>query len=277
MSQAPKLTDRKALDLHRVRARGGKLHDIAADEIKERLADIKKSFTKPVIVGHATDALKALFPEAPVVADSDRLALEPHAHDLVIHAFGLHWADDPVGQMVQSRLALEPDGLFIAVMFGGQTLTELRSVLAEVETRIYGGLSPRVAPLADVRMLGDLMLRAGLALPVADTISIARGYPSLASLAQDLRDHGEGNALHARRRALVSPAFWQAAEETYRTHFPGPEDGITATFELVFLTGWAPDDSQQKPMRSGSATTRLADALGVPELPTGDAPAPKNR
>ncbi len=282
MTEPPRLTDRTALGAHRARALTlgvSDLHKSAVREIEERLADINKSFTKPVIVGHAPEPLGRFFPDAPVIPDGERLDLRPETHDLVIHAFGLHWADDPIGQMVQSRLALVPDGLFLGVLFGGQTLVELRSVLAEAEAALFGGISPRVAPLADVRTLGDLLVRAGFALPVADTLRVNRSFASITDLAQCLRQLGETNALDARQRHLGSKRFWDEAERIYCAHFPGDigDGSISASFELVFVTGWAPDDSQQKPLRPGAATTRLADALGVPELDSGDTVAPSKR
>ena len=202
MSETPNLTDRHALTQHRDRAANlghADLHELAAVEIEERLQDVNKSFTKPLLVGHIPQALRLRFPDAQIIEDTDRLEIEPGAHDLVIHAFGLHWANDPVGQMVQCRLALEPDGLFPGVLFAGQTLAELRIALAEAETSLYGGLSPRVAPLADVRALGDLLLRAGLALPVADSLRADSEFASLMALARELRLLGETNALLGRR------------------------------------------------------------------------------
>ncbi len=269
MTDAPSLTDRTALALHRTRASAQPawfLHEEAVVEIEERLGEVNKECMKPLLVGHASPPLRALFPDAPAIEDDDRLAFEQAAHDLVIHAFGLHWADDPVGQLVQSRLALEPDGLFLGVMFGGATLQELRACLAEAETRLTGGLSPRVLPMGDIRDLGGLLQRAGLALPVADGRKLTVRYPDLATLVRDLRGMGETNALAERHRAMPHRELFRLAEEIYRKHF-AEDDYLVATFELVFLTGWAPDDNQPRPLRPGSANTRLADALGVPETP----------
>ena len=282
MTKPPKLTDRSALEAHRARASlmgESELHKIAVIEVEERLQDVNKKFTKPLIVGHAPNVLRDAFPDAHVISDDDQLQIEPGSHDLVIHAFGLHWASDPVGQMVQCRLALKPDGLFIGVLFGGQTLFELRSVLADTEAAIVGGISPRVAPLADVRALGDLLLRAGFALPVADTLRADLSFNSIRELARTLRQMGETNALNDRLRLPMRPSFWTRAAETYRSHFPAHTDDarIGATFELVFLTGWAPHESQQKPLFPGSAKQRLADALSVPELNSGDVTKPPKR
>ncbi|MEM9425720.1 MAG: SAM-dependent methyltransferase [Pseudomonadota bacterium] len=269
MPDAPALTDRAALTLHRARALRQPalfLHDDAAIELQERLAEVNKSYNAPLLVGHVTRPLRRLFADAPVIEDGQRLDVEPQTHDLVVHAFGLHWADDPVGQIVQSRLALRPDGLFLGVMFGGATLHELRAALAEAETRMTGGLSPRVVPMADMRDLGGLLQRAGLALPVADSRKLTVRYPNLATLIRDLRGMGETNALANRHRAMLPRGFFDMAQDIYRSHYS--DDGyLVATLELVFLTGWAPDANQPQPLRPGSAKTRLAEALGVPETP----------
>jgi hypothetical protein len=163
-------------------------------------------------------------------------------------------------------LALKPDGLFLGILFGGATLQELRAVLAEAETRLTGGLSPRVLPMADLRDLGGLLQRAGLALPVADSRKWTVRYPDLATLVRDLRGMGEANALANRHRVIPPRALFETAESLYRSHF-SDKDYLLATFEIVFLTGWAPDAGQPQPLRPGSAQTRLAEALGVPETP----------
>jgi hypothetical protein len=182
----------------------------------------------------------------------------------------LHWANDPVGQIVQARRALMPDGLFLGACLGGRTLWELRAALTEAEVRLTGGLSPRVAPMGEIRDLGALIQRAGLALPVADSLSLTVEYRDAFHLMKDLRAMGEGNALAARRRTVASRALFSEAARIYAEGFTLPNGRIPATFEFVFLTGWAPADSQPKPLRPGSAAARLADALGVDERPAGD-------
>jgi hypothetical protein len=186
----------------------------------------------------------------------------------------LHWANDPVGQIVQARRALMPDGLFLGACLGGRTLWELRSALTEAEARLTGGLSPRVAPMGEIRDLGALIQRAGLALPVADSLALTVEYRDAFHLMQDLRAMGEGNALAARRRAFAPRALFPEAARIYSEGFGLPNGRIPATFEFVFLTGWAPAESQPKPLRPGSATARLADALGVDERAAGDPPDP---
>lgn len=200
-------------------------------------------------------------PAAAVVPDDERLALDTGAHDLVLHSMALHWANDPVGQLVQCRLALEPDGLMLATMFGGQTLAELRAVLAEAESRVTGGLSPRVSPMADLRDLGGLLQRAGFAMPVADAQVLTVSYADLRSLMRDLRDMGEGNTQTARLDHFTRRAIFDLADNLYRANYPDADGRIRATYEIVTLTGWAPSDDQPKPLRPGSVTQSLAEAL----------------
>lgn len=274
-----RLTDRTALDAHRRRMRRDELflHEEIAADLKERLSEVNKSFREPAIIGVANTPITDLFPTAPVIEDRAELAIDRGTRDVVLHALALHWADDPVGQLVQSRLMLKPDGLFMAALFGGQTLHELRSALAEAEVQLRGGLSPRVLPMADLRDLGALLQRAGFALPVADSRTITVRYRSLGQLVRDLRAMGETNALADRDRSWLGRDMIPLAERIYRDNFSDEDGRLMATFEIVFLTGWAPDESQQKPLRPGSARARLADALGTFELPAGESVAPKPR
>jgi SAM-dependent methyltransferase len=271
MSAPPDLTDRPALVQRRRRAgRIGEatfLHAVAADEIEERLQEVNRRFTDIAVVTGHPGFWQARFPEARVVPDADVLDLRPEGHDLVLHAMALHWANDPVGQLVQARRALRPDGLFLGVFFGGQTLAELRAALAEAETAMTGGLSPRVAPMGEIRDLGALLQRAGFALPVADMVTQRVTYARPEGLIRDLRAMGETNALAARHRRIPPRRLFSDAMRLYSAAFPAEEGRVRATFEFVFLTGWAPSDTQPKPLRPGSATARLADALGAVERP----------
>jgi len=281
MSDTPRLTDRTALARFRARVlRMAEpalfLQEDVADEIQERLTEVNRTFTAPAVVTPFPALWRTRLPDATIVPDDGVLALQPGAHDLVIHALSLHWADDPVGQLVQCRRALKPDGLLIAALFGGRTLQELRAALAEAEVALTGGLSPRVAPMAEIRDLGALLQRAGLALPVADTSARTVSYPTPLHLMADLRAMGEGNALATRRRAIPPKALFAEAARIYSAGFGSPDGRIPATFETVFLTGWAPDESQPKPLRPGSAAQRLADALGTDEQSLRD-PAPPRR
>ncbi|MEM8825095.1 MAG: SAM-dependent methyltransferase [Pseudomonadota bacterium] len=262
----PLMTDRKALAAHRARADGSAwfLHDAAMDEVQERLKDINRTFTAPAVVTAHPDLWAGVVPGATVVPEGEVLDLSVGAHDLVIHAMCLHWADDPVGQIIQCRRALKADGLFMSVAPGGETLQELRAALGQAETEVMGGLSPRIAPMGEVRDMGALLQRAGLALPVADVSTLKVRYRDLAHLVGDLRAMGETNALAARHKTTPPRGLFQRAARIYYDAFPDGE-GLAATFQLVYLTGWSPSDTQQKPLRPGSAQARLADALGVRE------------
>lgn len=275
-TRPPTLTDRAALARFRDRARRNPalfLHEEAADEVQERLAEVNRRFTAPAVVTPFPEVWESRLPGARLIPDSEVLNLDAGAHDLVIHALALHWADDPLGQIIQCARALQPDGMFIGVLFGGQSLHELRAVLAQAESDVTGGLSPRVLPMGEIRDLGALLQRAGLALPVADASTRSVLYRDLPHLVRDLRAMGEVNALAARRRAPLPRAVLVRAAQLYAENFADPEGRLPATVETLFLTGWAPSDSQQKPLRPGSAAQRLADALGVAE--TGLEPAPR--
>ncbi len=272
MKKLTPLTDLDALAFHRARSRRDALflQESAADEIEDRLAMVNRAFTDIAIVTPFPDVWAARMPQATLIADSETLDLSEAAHDLVIHSLSLHWANDPVGQLIQCRRSLKPDGLLIAATLGGQTLEELRACLSQAEIALTGGLSPRVAPMGEIRDLGALLQRAGLALPVADSVPLRAEYRDLLHLMHDLRDMGETNALTQRQKRAPSRALFEAAQSLYAENFPGDEGRIVATFDMVFLTGWAPDPSQQQPLRPGSAKQRLSDALSVPETPLRD-------
>ena len=268
-----RLTDRTALLRARARAAHAPalfLHAEAATEIQERLNEVNRTFTAPAVVTGWPAAWEGVLPGVRIVPDAPVLALGEGAHDLIVHAMALHWADDPVGQLVQCRRALVPDGLLLAVLPGGRTLAELRAALAEAEAAVTGGLSPRVLPMAEIRDLGGLLQRAGLALPVADSLSLPVSYADAFALMRDLRAMGESNALAGRLRRPTRRAVLLDAAARYARAWPAPDGRVQATFELIFLTGWAPDESQPRPLRPGSARARLADALGSSEQPLPD-------
>lgn len=268
----PRLTDTKTLALHRARAslEAMFLQESAADEIQDRLGMVNRAFKSPAIVTAFPKIWANRMPCALTVYDDETLKLEESAHDLVIHATSLHWANDPVGQLIQCRRALQPDGLMLAATLGGQTLHELRSVLGQTEVELTGGLSPRVAPMGEIRDLGALLQRAGFALPVADSLLLHVEYKDAQSVMHDLRSMGENNALEQRNRRIPPRSLFEKAADLYKSAYPGADGRIKATYELVFLTGWAPDASQQQPLRPGSAKQRLADALSVQETPLPD-------
>lgn len=270
MQTPPILTDRPALARNRaLRAPALFLQDEVVAETQDRLAEVNRTFTAPAVVTPFPQLWSGF---APTVEDEEILNLAPQSYDLVVHALCMHWSNDPVGQLVQCRRALRPDGLFLGFLFGGQTLHELRACLAQAEAEVTGGLSPRILPMAEIRDLGGLLQRAGFNLPVADSFTKTVTYPDALALMRDLRAMGEGNALHARLRRPTRRAIFARAAALYAEHHTRPDGRIPATFEIICLTGWAPHESQQKPLRPGSAAQRLADALNTAELPLRDQP-----
>lgn len=265
----PQLIDRAALLRNRARATLDALflQEQAAEELQERLNEVNRTFTSVAIVTGFADFWAMRFPDATIIADDDTLDLQPQAHDLIIHAMCLHWANDPVGQLVQARHALQPDGLLLCNFLGGQTLHELRAALAEAEATVTGGLSPRIAPMGEIRDLGGLLQRAGFALPVADSAPITASYVNAFHLMHDLRKMGENNALSDRIKHPTRRNVLTEAACIYADNFRNDEGRVDATFEVITLTGWAPSTDQPQPLRPGSATTRLADALGTTEKP----------
>ena len=269
MTSSNSLVDRSKLERHRDRAtsRDGDffLFEEAYADLEDRLSLVNKEFKNIAVVSGFPEIWRGYFPDAVHKLDEDLLDLPENQFDLVIHAMSLHWANDPVGQLIQCNRALKPDGLCLAVFFGDQTLHELRACLGQAETSLSGGLSPRVLPMGELRDLGSLLQRASFALPVADKTTRRVSYPDLRKLANDLRDMGEGNALSARAGSRATRELFDLTEALYRNHF-AEDNRLIATFDLVFLTGWAPDASQPKPLMPGSAKARLSDALGTTEI-----------
>lgn len=215
-------------------------------------------------------ALLARCPPPRVLCEDEVLPFRTGALDLVVSGLSLHLVNDVPGTLVQIRRALKPDGLFLAAALGGCTLTELREALMTAEAEVEGGASPRVAPFADVRDYGGLLQRAGFALPVADTYTLTVTYESPLHLMRDIRAMGAGNVLTDRARKPLRRDTLKRAEEIYAERFPAGDGRIRASFEIIHLSGWAPDPSQQKPLKPGSARARLADALGTQEHSAGD-------
>lgn len=271
MSQSPpKLTDRAALLRNRKRATREPvdfLQALVANEVEERLTEVNRTFTQPAIVTGHPNIWQNRVARARILEDTETLPFSENSCDLIIHSMALHWANDPVGQLVQCRRALRPDGLLLATLFGGQTLRQLRIALAEAEAQVTGGLSPRIAPMAEIRDMGGLLQRAGFALPVADVTPFETNYPTMPHLMRDLRAMGEGNALSARLRRPTGRAVFLRAAEIYIENFADKHGRVPATFEVITLTGWAPSTDQPKPLRPGSAISRLSDALGTTETP----------
>lgn len=206
-----------------------------------------------------------------LVADEARLPFAPASLDLIVSALALHWVDDLVGALIQIRRSLEPDGLFIGALLGGATLTELRGCLIEAEARLRGGAGPRISPFVDAADGGALLQRAGFALPVVDTDLVSVRYAHPLALMADLRAMGETSALVDRPQTPLTRGVLGLACELYQARHADAADGrITASFEIVTLTGWAPHPAQPKPLAPGSAKARLADALKTREQPAGE-------
>lgn len=257
--------------------KAGFLVDIAAEEMAFRLMAVERRFDAAAEIFGGTGAVAHVAmasgkigtmtrvdvagdPDV-IAADFEDVPLEAQSLNLVLAPLGLHLVNDLPGSLVRIRRALKPDGLFLAAIPATGTLTELNEVLLETEARLHGGASPRVAPFGDVRSIGALLQRAGFALPVADVESYTVRYESLFGLMRDLRAMGMTNALANRSRRPVSRTFFIEAAKLYAERHADPDGRIRATFSIVYLSGWAPHESQPKPLKPGSATVRLADAL----------------
>lgn len=240
-----------------------------AEDMAERQQAVLREFVEGVDLGTPGDQVRTVLTRnvrqlrevSLPVSDTEPLALAPAAFDLVVSALALQFVNDLPGVLAQIRRALKPDGLFLAAMIGGETLTELRQSFAAAEAEIEGGVSPRVAPFADLRDLGGLLQRAGFALPVTDVDRIVVRYDNAFALMQDLRRMGATNILNERRRTLSRRATFLKMAQIYAERFSDPDGRIRATFDIVWMSGWAPHDSQQKPLKPGSAKMSLADAV----------------
>lgn len=278
MNEIPQIFDRQLRRRRRTRAApffgaAAFLADRVAEELNGRIAAVNRNF--PVAVRHGThdsewpgrpgslqsDLVPAFTRSGGLVFDEEQLPFADASLDLYASALGLHAVNDLPGALAQIRRSLKPDGLFLAAFFGGGTLGELREALAQAELEIDGGLSPRIAPFADVRDAGGLLQRAGFALPVADTDQIVVHYENPLRLLHDLRYMGETSVLTQRRKVFLGRRVLMRAMEIYRGKFADGEGRVRATFEIIYLTGWSPHESQQQPLKPGSATTKLADAL----------------
>ncbi len=270
---APILFDRALLRARQDRARkqgaATFLLDRVAEEMDERLHAVLRTFTNAADIGTPGDGLRSAIAGRVGqlthvdIPDNERdgLGLAPASLDLAVSALALHFVNDLPGVMAQIGRALKPDGLLQAAMLGGVTLTELRQSFAAAEAALEGGISPRVAPFADLRDSGALLQRAGFALPVTDVDRVVVRYGSAFGLMQDLRKMGASNVLMERRRTPLRRATLLRMAQIYAERFADPDGRIRATFDIVWLSGWAPHESQQKPLRPGSAKASLADAV----------------
>ncbi len=295
MAGNPLIFDRELLRARRKRAMAlgptAFLLDHVAGELAERLTFVLRKFEIVADIGtpgdavrrsimerHLADHIVAVDPLArvdgglAVVADEEALPFADTSLDLAVSALSLHLVNDLPGTLIQIRRALKPDGLFLAAMLGGDTLTELREAFAAAEIEIEGGVSPRVAPFADLRDAGALLQRAGFALPVTDVDRLVVRYDSAFNLMNDLRRMGASNALVERRRAPLKRTTLTRMAQIYAERFADADGRVRATFDIVWMSGWVPHESQQKPLKPGSARTRLADALGTIEIPSGEKP-----
>ncbi|WP_312797599.1 methyltransferase domain-containing protein [Tianweitania sp.] len=254
---------------------------LSADDLLERLATVERRFPDAAtlfsLTGHAASALQAsgkvdhvtrveAMPELlndgeGQVAAPETVPLEQESMDLIVSLLSLHEANDIPGTLIQIRRALRPDGLFLAAFPGAGTLAELRDSFLQAEAELSDGASPRVLPFTDVRDAGGLLQRAGFALPVADLETLTVRYDNLFALMKDLRAMGAANAMIARSRKPANLALFMRASEIYAERYSDPDGRIRATFSIVWLSGWAPHASQQKPAARGSATASLAEAL----------------
>ena len=297
-ADSPLIFDRELLRVRCRRAAATEpatfLLDRVAADLGERLAAVLRRFDLVLDLGTPTNAVRTVLASIGsvgtivradrtppsggvpaslfVVADEEALPFGDAAFDLVVSALALQFVNDLPGALLQIRHALKPDGLFLAALIGGETLTELRQSFAAAESEVEAGVSPRVAPFADLRDLGALLQRAGFALPVTDIDRVTVRYDSVFALMHDLRRMGATNALIDRRRVPLRRATLMRTAEIYGERFSDDDGRIRATFEIVWLSGWAPHPSQQQPLRPGSAKARLADALGTREISTGEKP-----
>lgn len=292
MPESHALFDASLLTARRNRAAGAATgHDFllqrVADDLAERLSIVRRKFEVAAdlgshhgIVGRqiavqpnvgrliSLDPAEMLLAQASsprVLASLEALPFAPASLDLAVSGLALHFVDDLPGALVQIRRALKPDGLLLASLLGGRTLAELREAWLAAEDEITGGASPRVAPFADVRDLGGLLQRAGFALPVADSDVVSVTYSDPIALMREIKAMGASNMLRDRRRVPVTRGLLMRAAEIYAERFGRADGRVAATFEILTLTAWVPHESQQKPLKPGSAQARLADALGVPE------------
>ena len=297
MTDTMQVFDRKLVRQRRERAAPGFagadfLIRESAARLADRLLDVTRSFPLALDLGCHTGAMGEELKTSPkierlfqadlsprmaraaaiangrpaICADEEFLPLAPQSLDLVLSNLSLHWVNDLPGALAQIRMALKPDGLLLATLFGTETLKELRSVLIDAEAEIAGGVAPRVSPFTNVRDAGNLLTRAGFALPVVDAETVTVTYSDMFKLMADLRAMGETNTVIERRHAPTRSDVFLRAAALYAERFADERGRITATFQIITMTAWAPHASQQKPLRPGSATARLADALQAKEI-----------
>lgn len=286
---AKDIFDRKLLTARRARvALEARHHDFllrrVSEDFAERLSLVNRRFSRAVCIGSYHGIVSAALGTLPAVgpvsdldscadlleqsaanekicADEERLPFAPQSLDLIVSGLSLQLVNDLPGTLIQIQRALKPDGLFLAALLGGETLKELRESWLAAEDEITGGVSPRVAPFADLRDAGALLQRAGFALPVADSDKLSVTYETPLALMREIKAMGMSNMLILRRRVPVTKTLLARAAEIYAERFSISSGRIAATFEIITLTAWAPHESQQKPLRPGSAALSLKDVL----------------
>lgn len=300
LGSSPLVFNRSAVRQHRHRAwQNFSNHDFlfrrSGDQLAERLEEVRPDFPTALEIGarlpgeSATALMRAgkienflimdlTRPPDPsqlyVQGDEEALPFGPNSLDLVISNLSLHTVNDLPGALIQIRRALKPNGMFLASLFGGETLWQLRASLQHTEQRHQGGQSPRIAPFADKQQMGALMQRAGFALPVVDSDILTVTYPNIFKLMVDLRFMGETNSVAARSKTCPGQDFFHEAGMHYAHHYSNSKGQLEASFEMIFLIGWAPHESQQQPLRPGSAELSLAEALNTEEISTGEKAKP---
>jgi SAM-dependent methyltransferase len=285
MAMPPPIFDRLLLRQRRLRSlQSGSqfLNDIVTAELAERLAIINRPLQTMLVHGVASTVLKTAAselrpaakiitsdilerPELDLVLDEEALPFAPHSLEAFVHVLGLESTNDVPGVLAQIKRALKPDGVFLGAVLGGDTLVELRQAWLIAETQMLGGATPRVAPFVHIREWGALLQRAGFALPVLDSDRRIARYRDLIGLMHDLRGLGLANTMTQRSRTPLSRSLLAAVARAYADRYANADGHIPATFEIIYLTAWCPHESQQKPLRPGSASQRLAEALGVEE------------
>ncbi|MDH3474572.1 MAG: methyltransferase domain-containing protein [Rhodospirillales bacterium] len=305
MSETMNVFDRRLLRRRRDRAAGRpEQHDFLWREVAERLADrlddVKRRFPLALDLGCHDGVLGRLLgprggietlvqcdlspamaraartPGRPTLAaDEEALPFAAGCFDLACSVLSLHWTNDLPGALLQIRQALKPDGLFLAAMLGGETLHELRGALMQAEIELEQGASPRVSPFAELRDAGGLLQRAGFALPVVDRDTITVTYPHPLALMAELRAMGESNAVQARLRRPTRRGTLLRAAQLYQEAHGDAGGRVPASFQVIYMTGWAPHASQQQPLKPGSAAARLAEALGAEEVSAGEKAEPR--
>ncbi len=299
--EGARVFDRRRVRLNRARAAAGFagadfLVREVADRLADRLEDIRRTFPLALDLGchrgefgqglagrggierliqaDLAPEMAALAGGSAVACDEELLPFAEGSLDAVFSCLSLHWVNDLPGALIQIRRALKPDGLFLAALFGGETLVELRQAWLEAESIVEGGAGPRVSPFADLRDAAGLLQRAGFALPVADADRLTVTYPNALALMRELKAMGEANAQIERRRSPTRRDTLAAAAALYQQRFAEPDGCVRATFQVIHMIGWAPSADQPKALRPGSAAQRLADALGTEEKKAGEKPRP---